>query len=174
VKTPHPPVKINGPARYAGLDLPHDIKGGCGLTYGVDADFFAEWLRLNRDEPYVKYGLVFAQPTGKPGEIDAQIKDHRKRMSGMEPLDPKNLPEEFKGKIEKADGVEPALEVMSGDAAAGDGSTVTHAPPVTAPEMAATSDTPAEDTPRSEPDVLAVKRSQKPASAMIAEELNKK
>jgi hypothetical protein len=79
VKTSHPPVKINGPARYAGLDLPHDIKGGCGLTYGVDADFFAEWLRLNRDEPYVKYGLVFAQPTGKPGEIDAQIKDHRKR-----------------------------------------------------------------------------------------------
>jgi hypothetical protein len=71
-------------------------------------------------------------------------------------------------------GFEPALEVMSGDAAAGDGSTVTHAPPVTAPEMAATSDTPAEDTPRSEPDVLAVKRSQKPASAMIAEELNKK
>jgi hypothetical protein len=103
VKTPHPPVKINGPARYAGLDLPHDIKGGCGLTYGVDADFFAEWLRQNRDEPYVKNGLVFAQQTGKPGEIDAQIKDHRKYQSGMEPLDPSNLPQEFKGKIEKAD-----------------------------------------------------------------------
>jgi hypothetical protein len=71
-------------------------------------------------------------------------------------------------------GFQPALEVMSGDAAAGDGSTVTHAAPVTAPEMAATSDTPGEDTPRSEPDVLAVKRSQKSASGMISEELGKK
>jgi hypothetical protein len=103
VRSPHPPVKINGPARYAGLDLPHDIKGGCGLTYNVDADFFAEWLRQNRDEPYVKNGLIFAQPSGKSGEIDGQIRDHRKQMSGMEPMDPRNLPQEFKGRIEKAD-----------------------------------------------------------------------
>jgi hypothetical protein len=71
-------------------------------------------------------------------------------------------------------GFQPALDVMSGQAAAGDGSLVTHAPPVEGPEMAATSDTPAEDTPRSEPDVFAVKRSQKSASATIAEELGKK
>jgi hypothetical protein len=96
-------VKINGPARYMGLELPHDIKGGCGLTYGVDADFFSKWLEQNKTAPYVKNGLVFAQPSGKAAEIDAQIKDHKKLKSGMEPLDLKNMPEEFKGRIEKAD-----------------------------------------------------------------------
>jgi hypothetical protein len=102
VKTPHPPVKVNGPARFAGRDLPHDIKGGCGLTYGVDADFFAEWVRQNKDEPYVRNGLIFAQPSGKSAEIDSQIKDHLKRRSGLETLDPSNLPQEFRGKIEQA------------------------------------------------------------------------
>lgn len=103
VRTHHEPIKINGPARYAGIDLPHDIKGGCGLTYGVDADLFAEWMRQNKDAPYVKNGMIFAQPTGKPADIDSQIKDHQKRLSGMEPLDPANLPQEFKGRIQKAD-----------------------------------------------------------------------
>jgi hypothetical protein len=44
-------------------------------------------------------------------------------------------------------GFEPALEVMAGRGnakAAASGSTITHEAPVTAPEMAATSDTPAE------------------------------
>lgn len=98
-----PRIKINGPARYMGQELPHDIKGGCGLTYGVDADFFAKWLEQNKDAPYVRNGLVFAQPTGKPGEIESQIRDHKKLKSGMEPLDLENLPPEFRNKIEKAD-----------------------------------------------------------------------
>jgi hypothetical protein len=41
------------------------------------------------------------------------------------------------------------------------------------PELAATSDTPADDSPRSEPDVIPVKRSQKSASQTIADELTK-
>jgi hypothetical protein len=96
-------IKVNGPARYMGQELPHDIKGGCGLTYGVDADFWAKWLEQNKTAPYVTNGLIFAQPTGKPGDIDAQIKDHKKLKSGMEPLDLNDMPEEFRGKIAKAD-----------------------------------------------------------------------
>jgi hypothetical protein len=103
VRTHEPPVTIKGPARYAGKDLPHDIKGGCGLTYGVDADFFNRWLEQNKDEPYVKNGMIFAQASGKPTEIDAQINDHIKLRSGLEPLNPSDLPREFKGKIEQAD-----------------------------------------------------------------------
>lgn len=98
-----PSVKLNGCARRLGYDTPHDIRGGVGLTYGVDADFFAKWLEQNKDEPYVTKGQVFAQPTEKnPREIGAQIKDHRSLKSGMEPLDPNNLPPEFKGKIATA------------------------------------------------------------------------
>src|SRR4051812_37597048 len=104
VKTHHAPVKLNGPARFAGKDLPHDIKGGYGLTYNVDADFFAEWIRQNKDEPYVKNGMIFAQPSGKTADIDSQIKENLKRKSGMEPLNPSDLPEEFKGKVETANG----------------------------------------------------------------------
>jgi len=96
-------VKINGPARYVGRELPHDIKGGFGLTYGVDADLFARWMEQNKDAPYVINGLVFAQPSGKPGDMESQIRSHRKQTSGMEPLDLNNLPAEFQKKIATAD-----------------------------------------------------------------------
>jgi hypothetical protein len=102
-----PAIKINGSARRMGADAPHEIRGGVGLTYGVDEDLWKRWLEQNKDEPYVKNGLVFAQPTGKPGEIGAQIRDHRTLKSGMEPLDPNNLPPEFRGKIATATSAEP-------------------------------------------------------------------
>lgn len=69
-------------------------------------------------------------------------------------------------------GFEPALGAMSGEDTGG--SIVTHAPPVEAPEMAATSDTPDDGSPRSEPDVIPTRRSQKSASATVSEELGKK
>ncbi len=93
-------IKLNGCARFAGKDAPHEIRNGVGLTFGVDADLFAAWLEQNKDNEIVKNGLVFAQ--AKTGEINAQAKDHRTLKSGLEPLDPKNLPAEFKGKIETA------------------------------------------------------------------------
>ncbi len=95
------PVKLNGCARRVGKDMPHQILMGAGITHGVDADFFNEWVRRNADSDVVKKGLVFSQT--KPGEIEAQVKDHRTLKSGMEPIDPRNLPAEFKHKIETAD-----------------------------------------------------------------------
>lgn len=98
-----PDVKINGCARRMGVDAPHEIRGGVGLTHGVDADFFAKWLEQNKDEPYVKNGMIFAQPTEKnPREIGAQIRDHRTLKSGLEPIDMNNLPPEFKGRVERS------------------------------------------------------------------------
>jgi hypothetical protein len=89
-------VKLNGCARFKGRDMPHDIRHGVGLTYGVDADFFAEWLKQNKDSDFVKF--VFAQ-SPKPGEIEAQAKDYRSLKTGLEPIDMNNLPQEFKGKV---------------------------------------------------------------------------
>jgi hypothetical protein len=94
-------VKLNGFARWKGRDMAHEIRMGAGLTHGVDADFFAEWMRQNADSEVVKKGLVFAQ--AKPNEMEAQLRDHRTLKSGMEPIDPENLPSEFKGKIAKAE-----------------------------------------------------------------------
>lgn len=90
-------VRLNGWARYKGQDLPYEVRHGAGLTYGVDADLFAKWLEQNKDSDLVRNGLVFAQAP-KPGEVQAQAKDHRSLKSGLEPIDPGNLPAEFTGK----------------------------------------------------------------------------
>jgi hypothetical protein len=96
-----PPVRLNGFARYLGQDVAHSIIMGTGITHGVDADFFAEWMLQNEDSDVVKKGLIFSQI--KPSEIEAQARDHKSLKSGLEPIDPSNLPPEFKGKIETAD-----------------------------------------------------------------------
>lgn len=71
-------------------------------------------------------------------------------------------------------GYEAGLAAMtSTEEGQGSDSTVTHGAPVEAWELAATSDTPAEDTPRSEPDVIPRVRTQKSASQTIADELAK-
>ena len=93
-------VVLKGSARYIGKDTSGDIKNGAGLTYDVDADMFTEWLKRNKDEPYVKNGLVFAQE--RPGEAKAQARDHLSLKSGLEPIDPGNLAPEFRGKIKTA------------------------------------------------------------------------
>lgn len=94
------PVILNGNARFIGKDTPREIRNGAGLTYGVDADFFAAWLVAHKDSDVVRNGLVFAQ--AKPGETVAQAKDHIPLKSGLEPIDPKNVGPEFKGKNGKS------------------------------------------------------------------------
>ena len=92
--------KINGPARKLGQDTAHTIIHGAGLTHGVDADLFALWLEQNKRSDYVLKGLVFGHE--KANNTIAQAQEHRDEKSGMEPVDPNNLPPEFKRKIETA------------------------------------------------------------------------
>ena len=94
------PVKINGPAVAYGKPAPHDIRYGVGLTYGVDADFYNAWAEQNKSSDFIVKRLVYAHPKGT--EIDAQSKDQISIKSGLEPIDPQNLPEEFKRKITTA------------------------------------------------------------------------
>jgi hypothetical protein len=86
-------VTLNGPARKIGADTPYEIRHGVGLTHGVDAALFNAWLEQNKDSDIVKKGLVFASP--KPRDVVAQAKERRGEKSGMEPIDPNNLPPEF-------------------------------------------------------------------------------
>jgi hypothetical protein len=91
---------LNGPARKIGQDVPYQIIEGAALTHGVDADNFAIWMEQRKDTDMVRNGLVFAQI--RLGDVIAQAKEHRGEKSGYEPIDPANLPPEFKRKIETA------------------------------------------------------------------------
>jgi hypothetical protein len=91
-------VKINGAARKIGQDSPHEIRYGVGLTHGVDADFFAAWLDQHKDDDLVKNGIIFA--AAKSIDVEAQAKDRSPQRSGLEAVDPNNLPGEFRRAIE--------------------------------------------------------------------------
>lgn len=58
--------------------------GGFALTYDVDAEFWAEWLKQNSRSPMVKNGLIFATPTTE--RTTAQALEHKTLRSGLEPL----------------------------------------------------------------------------------------
>jgi hypothetical protein len=83
----HQPITIAGCAVFRGVDLaerePKVLTGGYALTHGVDAEFFAEWLRQNADADIVRNKLVFAHATDTAG----QAKEHAALKSGAEPLE---------------------------------------------------------------------------------------
>lgn len=57
------------------------------VPYGeteVDADFWNAWKKENAGLDFVKNGLVFEAPVGKPAELAAKAKDTDK--TGLEPL----------------------------------------------------------------------------------------
>lgn len=91
-------IRINGVAVPFGAIPNYPIVGGYALTQNVDADFWNEWLRANRDSDVVKNKLIFAHAT--PAQAHDQSTEQQKVRSGLEPIDPNNLP---KG-IEKFDG----------------------------------------------------------------------
>lgn len=66
------------------------IVGGYGITHGVDADFFKEWVAQNADSNLVKNKIVFAH--GQEASIKSMAVEHKAVKSGMERLDPDNLP----------------------------------------------------------------------------------
>lgn len=97
------PVTLHGPAKAIGKDVPWEIRFGVGLTHGVDADFFAQWLDANKDSDMVKGGHIFA--CAKSGDVAQEAKNRVSDKTGLEPLDRNNLPDEFKPLIKTAQGV---------------------------------------------------------------------
>ena len=88
------PVKINGPALRFGQIPDYLIREGAALTFGVDADLVAQWFEQNKDSDIVKRGLIFT--SGKQADVEAWARDHRSEKTGFEPVDPHNLPDEFR------------------------------------------------------------------------------
>jgi hypothetical protein len=89
-------VRLKGNTFPFGTVPQHRIIGGFGITEDVSKAFWDEWIAQNKEHPAVKNRLIFAMP-----QLDSVI-DEAKQMesikSGLEPLDPQNLPK----------GIEPA------------------------------------------------------------------
>lgn len=89
-------VVINGYLQRYRTDLPPAAQDSrFAFTENVDANFFEEWMSQNFDHDAVVNNLIFAAPTmdaakGKAKEL------HGETRSGLEPLDPNNLPASFK------------------------------------------------------------------------------
>ena len=93
-------VTIQGFAHQANKAPNAPLKHGFALTHGVDADFFEEWMKQNRDSDVVQNGFIFA--SAKEPDAVAHARDYKDERCGFEPINPDNLPNEFKRKIATA------------------------------------------------------------------------
>lgn len=129
-------------------------RNGVGITRGVDAEVFRSWLQAQRDA----YSPLADQVMEVPDDMLAPPPPPPVMTDTVNP-------EHF--------GFEPALQRMTSgeNANAGaDGSTVTHPGPATATEMAATSDTPQDDRPTSQTDIMPMAHEQEAATDITAPE----
>jgi hypothetical protein len=75
-------VTFKGPAAPFGVLPKIPIVGGYALTSGIDADWFAEWLKQNETTDLVKNKIVFAHAK----DTHAMANEHKDVRSGLEPL----------------------------------------------------------------------------------------
>lgn len=78
----------------------HLMAGGFALTTGVPKKLWDDWVKANADADMVRNGLIFAH--GETRSVEAQAREKEGVRSGLERLDPNNLPGGLKGRIEKA------------------------------------------------------------------------
>jgi hypothetical protein len=77
---------------------PHQqLNFGYAITSGIPKAFWDEWLEQNKEADYVANGMLFAH--AETASTMSEAREKEKEKSGLERLDPKNLP---KG-IETAD-----------------------------------------------------------------------
>ena len=70
------------------------VVGGFGITENVDKEFVETWLKRNAELPAVKNELIFIMKNSR--EVSAKAKELAGVKSGMERIDPKNLPKGIK------------------------------------------------------------------------------
>ena len=95
-----PSYTLNGFSHEQKTAPEHSIIGGAALTHGIPKDFWDAWMRQNRNSDLVRNGLIFGHV--REQEARAEAKDKISLKSGLERLDPNNLPAQFKN-IKTAD-----------------------------------------------------------------------
>ena len=88
-------ITIHGPAFPFGVNPSYMIIGGYALTPNVPREFFETWREQNMDSTFIKNNLVFGFESHDSAV--GQAKEYEKQKSGMEPVDPSNLPPAFRG-----------------------------------------------------------------------------
>jgi len=87
-----PVVILRGTARPRGA-LPEGfpdaplIVDGAALNFGIDADWFDEWLEQHKRDPLVINKMIFARE--KEADVRSIAKEHTRETSGLEPVNPK-------------------------------------------------------------------------------------
>lgn len=94
------PVKINGYAAPFGMAPDAPISGGYALTSGIDEDLWNSWLEANKDSDLVRNNLIFA--SGRADHAQGRGREQAALRSGLEPLDPNNLPKGIETANKKA------------------------------------------------------------------------
>lgn len=89
-----PSYTLNGFSHEQKTAPEHAIIGGAALTHGIPKDFWDAWYKQNRNSDLVRNGLIFAHVS--ESEARAEAKDKVSLKSGLERLDPDNLPPQFK------------------------------------------------------------------------------
>jgi len=107
IERPERRFLLAGNAAPFGMAPAAPIAGGYALTFGVPVDLWEHWLDSGgRDTDVFRNGLIKAAHS----ETEARVigRENEARKSGLEPLDPTNLPRDFQakriglGQIEKA------------------------------------------------------------------------
>jgi len=84
-------VTIKGYLEKQRPDQPMAARGSSyAVTHGVDKDFFEKWLVQNKDHDAVKNKLIFASE--KQDTVRGMMNEFKGTRSGLEPVDPNNLP----------------------------------------------------------------------------------
>lgn len=79
-------VTLNGNATQVGVVPEHQISHQYGLTFGVDEDFWNEWVKLHHLLDIVKKRFVFAHE--KVSMVQGEAREMQEVRTGLERLDP--------------------------------------------------------------------------------------
>lgn len=74
--------------------------GGYAIVHGLDKDFVEKWKHQMADWEPLASGAIRIDEN--PGRLEGWARENRGRPIGFEPLNPRDLPHEFKGQIEEA------------------------------------------------------------------------
>lgn len=85
-----PSFVVNGNSFAQNQGPKQQITCGFAITHGIPKAFWDEWLEINKDADYVANGMIFAHSENASTMAEAKEKEANK--SGLERLDPKNLP----------------------------------------------------------------------------------
>ena len=91
VKRVNAPVYVLSGNSYAQNKGPHQqLIGGYAITHDIPKAFWDEWLEQNKYADFIVNGLIFAH--GDSASVKAEVAEKEKVKSGLERLDPTNLP----------------------------------------------------------------------------------